>query len=97
MPYMGVVVQDGNNKITIKLHGSFDNYPVNPVELRDCAKAILMNNGVSNVPSKVHNLADKLATIFVDNEKIMYVVIEHETTSNNNIYGASADWTVKDE
>lgn len=91
MPYIGVTIPDGNNKIRIKLHGTFDNFPVSPVELRECANTIWNELDGINIPLKVIELADKISKIFVDDIMIMYVNVEHETTVNNNVFGASSD------
>lgn len=97
MPYMGVEVPDGtNNKINIKLHGVFDTFPISPVELRECARIILEDKNDQNIPTKVQNLASGLAKIFVDDKKVFYVNVEHWTSSNHNIYGASSDGTNKE-
>jgi len=91
MPYMGVTVFDGNNKIIIKMHGPLDNFVINPRELRDSATAFWDNHTSKNIPQRVQELAEILKVIYCDGEEVVWVSVEYQMPSSGNIFGASAE------
>jgi len=93
MPYMGVGIFDGNNKIIIKLHGPLE-LSISPREIRESAEAIWDNHTTKAnniIPIRVQELADHLRDIFCDGKDILWVNVEYQSPSNGNIFGASAE------
>jgi len=93
MPYMGVGIFDGNNKIIIKIHGPLEITGVISRELRECAGVIWDNNNTKgyNIPARVQILANELKNIFCDGADILWVQVEYQSPSDGSIFGASAE------
>jgi hypothetical protein len=93
MPYMGVGIFDGVNKIIIKVHGPFDTYNLSSRELRESAEAIwdLHTTKAHDTAIRVQELADQLRDIFCDGVDIIWVQVEYQSPSDGGIFGASAE------
>lgn len=99
MPYMGVGIFDGVNKIIIKVHGPFNTYELSSRELRESAEAIWDHHTtkVHDASIRIQELADQLRDIFCDGVDILWVQVEYQSPSDGGIFGASAERIILSE
>lgn len=91
MSYVGSTFTHLGTDVTVKLHGRFDEFIINPADIRLSAIKYLEIINTNNITEKANRLSVALCDEMCDGDKILWVQVDVKARSNGFMYGTSAE------